>query len=407
MTSKRLYYQDSYKTRFKGRIVERVQQDGVTAVVLDRTCFYPTSGGQPFDRGMMNQVPVQNVTIRETDGAILHWLGEADIWSDEITADIDWPRRFDHMQQHSGQHILSQAFIQAADAETVSFHLGEQSVTIDVQARDFKSENIEYAEHLANQIVWQNRPVRIRAASPEEAQQLPLRKIPPTREGKLRLIEIDDFDLTACGGTHVSATGEVGMIKIVKLERNGDLLRVEFCCGQRALQDYRLKNSVVSRLTAVLTTGIPELVDSVSKLQTEVKESRRTLKQQQNAITQLDATVLLAQSKRKNKTIIITRVYPDSESNPGQLRALANRLMKEENVIALLGLAGEKSLLIFGRSKNAPGDMNQLIKPALQLLGSASGGGTAEMAQGGGPTADLERVEQAVARAERLLLGQL
>jgi alanyl-tRNA synthetase len=387
--------------------VERVQQGGLTAILLDRTCFYPTSGGQPFDRGIINQVPVQSVTLREADGAILHWIGEGDIWSDEITADIDWPRRFDHMQQHTGQHILSQAFIQAADAETVSFHLGEQSATIDVQATDFKPEHVEYAEHLANQIVWQNRPVRIRAASPEEAKQLPLRKIPPTREGKLRLIEIDDFDLTACGGTHVSMTGEVGMIKIVKLERNGDLLRVEFCCGQRALQDYRLKNSVVNRLTAVLTTGIPELVDSVSKLQAEVKESRRTLKRQQNAITQLDAAVLLAQGKRKGKTIIISRVYPESESDPGQLRTLANRLIKEENVIALLGLAGEKSLLIFCRSKNAPGEMNQAIKPALQLLGSASGGGTAEMAQGGGPTADLERVEQAVARAERLLLGQL
>lgn len=407
MTTRKLYYQDSYRTRFKAQIVDRVRQEGLTAVILDQTCFYPTSGGQPFDRGTINNVPVLNVTLREADGAILHWVGEGDIWSDTIVADLDWTRRFDHMQQHTGQHILSQAFIQAAEAETVSFHLSEQTVTIDLEATTVKPEHIEYAEHLANQVIWQNRPVHIRAASVEEAQELPLRKIPPVREGMLRLIEIENYDLTACGGTHVNATGEVGMIKIVKLERSGALLRVEFCCGQRALQDYRQKNSVVNRLTTMLTTGVPELVESVSKLQLETKEARRTIKRQHNAMIQLEADTLRAQGKRKNNTIIITRVYPDTDSDPGQLRTLAGRLVKEDNVVALLGLAGEKSLLIFCRSSNAPGEMNQLIKPALQLLGSASGGGTTEMAQGGGPTANVERVEQAVARAERLLMGQL
>jgi alanyl-tRNA synthetase len=173
------------------------------------------------------------------------------------------------------------------------------------------------------------------------------------------------------------------------------------------LQDYRQKNSVVSRLTAVLTTGPTEIVNSVTKLQEEVKESRRLIKQQQNAIIQQEVVNLIAQGKQKNKTTIISRVYPATESDPAQLRVLAGRLSKENNVVAFLGLAGEKSLLIFCRSQDAPGDMNQLIKPALQLLGSASGGGTADMAQGGGPAADIERVEQAVARAERLLLGQL
>lgn len=407
MGNKRIYYTDSYKNRFKATIIERVRHETATAVVLNQTCFYPTSGGQPHDRGSIDGVAVTNVTVRESDGAVLHWLSKGDIWSDDITAEIDWPRRFDHMQQHTGQHILSQAFLRVAEAETVSFHLSDKSVTIDLLATAVKPEHIELAEQLANQIIWQNRPIHTRFVSLEEAQQLNLRKIPPTREGTLRLIDIENFDLNACGGTHVRATGEVGLIKIVRLERNGNLLRVEFCCGQRALSDYRQKNSIISRLTAVLTTGTPELIDAVSKLQTENKDNKRTLKQQQNAIVQLEADKLLSQSKKKSKTHIITQVYSDNDSNAAQLRSLANQLIKQENVIALLGLAGEKSLLIFCRSANAPGEMNQLIKPALQQLGTASGGGSAEMAQGGGPATTVERLEQALARAERLLLGQL
>lgn len=407
MTTKRLYYEDAYTTRFKARIVERVRLENGTAVVLDKSYFYPTSGGQPFDKGFINDVPVLDVTVRERDGAILHWISKGDIWSEDIVADIDWARRFDHMQQHTGQHILSQAFMRVANAETLSFHLSEETVTIDLEATAVQPEHIEQAEFLANQVVWQNRPVRIRAASTEEAQELPLRKIPAGRDGRLRLIEIEDFDITACGGTHVSATGEVGLIKVVKLGRVGANLRVEFCCGQRALADYRQKNSVVNRLTAVLTTGAGEIVDSVTKLQEEVKETRRQIKRQQTSLIQLEADNLLAQGKKKNATTIVTRVFTDAESDASHLRTLASRLTKEGDVVALLGLAGEKCMLIFSRSAAAPGDMNQLIKPALQTLGSASGGGTGEMAQGGGPAADVERVEQAVARAERLLLGQL
>lgn len=407
MVHKRIYYTDSYKSQFKATITERVREEQATAVVLNQTCFYPTSGGQPHDRGHINGMPVLDVTVRESDGAILHWLSKGDIWSDEVTAEIDWPRRFDHMQQHTGQHILSQAFLRVAEAETVSFHLSDKSVTIDLLATAVKPEHIELAEQLANQIIWQNRPIHTRFVSVAEANQLNLRKIPPSREGTLRLVDIENFDLNACGGTHVRATGEVGIIKVVRLERNGNLLRVEFCCGQRALGDYRQKNSIISRLTAVLTTGTTELVEAVNKLQQENKENKRTLKQQQNAIVQLEAAQLMAQSKKKSKINIITRAYNDTDSNPAQLRTLANRLAKEDKTIALLGLAGEKSLLIFCRSADAPSEMNQIIKPALQLLGTASGGGTAEMAQGGGPTATVERLEQALARAERLLLGQL
>lgn len=407
MTSKRLYYQNAYTTRFEAKIVDRVRDEEQTAVILDETFFYPTSGGQPFDIGTINNIPVHNVTIREKDEAVLHWLDTKELWQDEIVGQINWPRRFDHMQQHTGQHILSQSFIQIAQAETVGFHLSDNTLTIDLHTTQISPTQVEEAEYLANQIIWQNRPIHIRFVTLEQAQQLALRKLPPVRQGKLRLIEIDKFDLTACGGTHVRHTGEVGIIKIVKLERQNNQLRVEFVCGQRALHDYRLKNSIINQLSAELTTGIGDVVESVLRAKEELKESRRQLKKQQEQLLYFKAAELLKTGKMVGNTAVISHVFTSSESDPGQLRILANHLTQNDQVVALLGLAGEKSQLLFCRSQSAPGEMNQLIKPALQILGSAAGGGTAVMAQGGGPSMDVARIQQAVEKAERLLIGQI
>lgn len=407
MTNTRLYYQNAYTTRFEATIVERVREDGQTAVVLDQTYFYPTSGGQPFDTGTINNVPVQNVTIREKDEAILHWLDTTNLWEDKVIGHINWARRFDHMQQHTGQHILSQSFIQIAQAETVGFHLSDNSLTIDLHTSQLSPTQIEEAEYLANQIIWQNRPIRIRMVTVEQAKKLALRKLPPVRQGNLRLIEIEQFDLTACGGTHVSQTGAVGIIKIVKLERQNNQLRVEFACGQRALHDYSLKNSIVNQLAADLTTGIEEILPSVLRSKEENKDNRRLLKKQQEQLLYFEAADLLQKGTMVGKTAVISRVFTSDELEPGQLRILGNHLTQSGQVIALLGLAGEKSQLLFCRSQSAPGEMNQLIKPALQILGSAAGGGSAAMAQGGGPGTDKERVQQAIEKAERLLLGQI
>ncbi|MCP4420242.1 MAG: hypothetical protein GY805_26860 [Chloroflexi bacterium] len=407
MTSNRLYYQKAYISHFEATIVERVrQQDGQTAVILDNTYFYPTSGGQPFDMGSINNIPVHNVTIREKDKAVLHWLDTQTLWKDEIKGKINWARRFDHMQQHTGQHILSQSFIQLAQAETVGFHLSENSVTIDLHTNKLSPNQIEEVEYLANQIVWQNRSVQIRSVTMEQAIKLALRKLPPVSGNHLRLIEIEKFDLTACGGTHVQQTGEIGMIKIVKLERQNNQLRVEFCCGQRALHNYRLKNGIVNQLSSELTTSSDKLVEAVLRFKSEAKENRRKLKKQQEKLLHFEAMSMLASGKKMGNTAVISHVFNATESDPGQLRILGNHLIKNENVIALLGLAGTKSQLLFCRSKDAPGEMNQLLKPALQILGSAAGGGSTIMAQGGGPATDQARVQQAIDKAERLLFGQ-
>ncbi|WP_420644051.1 alanyl-tRNA editing protein [Candidatus Leptofilum sp.] len=407
MTSQRLYYQNAYTTRFEATIVERVRDEDQTAVILDHTYFYPTSGGQPHDMGTLNNIAVHNVTIREKDAAVLHWLDTTDLWQNEVSGHVNWARRFDHMQQHTGQHILSQAFIQVAQAETVGFHLSDNTLTIDLHSSQLNPNQVEEAEYLANQIIWQNRPVHIRSVTMAQAKELPLRKLPPVRQGNLRLIEIDKFDLSACGGTHVRHSGEVGIIKIVKLERQNNQLRVEFACGQRALNDYRLKNSIVNQLSAELTTGADEIVTSVQRSKEENKENRRRLKKQQEQLLFFEAKTLIEQAKMVGKTAVVTRVFGEDEIDPGQMRVLGNHLTQNDHVVALLGLAANKSQLLFCRSNDAPGEMNQLIKPALQILGSAAGGGSAVMAQGGGPGTDQERVQQAIDKAERLLIGQI
>ena len=403
----RLYYKDSYQTKFEARVKEQFTHNGRYALILDKTYFYPTSGGQPNDRGTINDTAVEDVTVRKADGAIIHWLTE-EISDKEITGKIDWPRRFDHMQQHTGQHILTQAFIKTADAKTISFHLSQDSVTIDLHTAEITPAEIEQAEELANQIVWQNRPITVHMVTSEQAKNLDVRKIPTYRTGQLRLIrllDIEQFDLTACGGTHVARTGAVGLIKIVKLERRGEGLRVGFNCGGRALYDYRLKNSLANQLSTTLTTGYTELIPSVTRLQDDLKQAQRKIKKQQGELTQYEAMRLLQNGKQKGQTTIITHVF--GEGDPSSMRALGAYLAKHDGVVALLGLAGDKSQLIFCRAEDAPGQMNQLLKPALQMLGTAAGGGSETFAQGGGPTASEDQISQALGRAERLLLGQI
>jgi len=399
----RAYYLDSYTIQFDARVVERLAVDNYPAVILDKTYFYPTSGGQPFDKGKMNEAAVIDVLVRTQDGAVIHLL-EHELNEDQVSAVIDWQRRFDHMQHHTGQHILSQAFIQIADAQTIGFHLSQASVTIDLDKRELTSDQIEEAERVANELIWQDRPVTTRSVSIEEAKQLSVRKIPATRNGNLRLVDIEDFDLTACGGTHVARTGEVGVIKIIKQERRGDKQRIEFCCGKRALRDYRQKHEIVVELSTRMTTGGTELNAGVKRLQDENKQLRRQIKKQQSELSRLEAAHLLGQGSQLGDTTLVTSVFSDRD--PGQVRALGSQLIRHDGVIALLGLTGNRTQLIFCRAASAPGNMKNLLNTALSNLGSHSGGGSETFAQGVGPAADVILVQQAIKAAEKQLLEE-
>ena len=406
--SERAYFSNATTTRFAGVVVETTAVDGRPAVRLASTYFYPTSGGQPHDTGQLRQgdrlTRVDDVVVRESDDAVLHVL-DGPLAPGDVAAEIDWPRRFDHMQHHTGQHVLSQAFIRVAEAETVSFHLSAQSVTIDLDRADLTAEEVRAAETLANEVVAQNRPVRARQVTLDEAAALPLRKRPPGRGGYLRLVEIDGFDLTACGGTHVAGTAEVGPIKVLKTERRGPTTRVEFVCGGRAVADYRLKHDVTQQLGAALTTGLGDLAPALARLQEEARQLRLELKRERGARLALEAGQLLAAAEEAGGARLVRRGFVGREVE--ELRQLANLIAGDApaaGVVVLLGLAGERAQLVFVRPAGGPDvAMGDLIRPALAALGGARGGGGALAAQGGGPAADEATVGAALDAAVQRL----
>jgi alanyl-tRNA synthetase len=391
----RLYYTDSYLTSFDAQLLERTTYNGSPAVVLDQSCFYPTSGGQPHDTGTLNEIPVLDVVVRESDGAVLHVL-KGELNADHVSGKIDWTRRFDHMQHHTGQHILSQAFVQLAQAETVGFHMSPDSVTIDLDTPDITPAAVDAVEILANQIVTDNRPVSVWFPLEEELARLQLRKVPEV-EVKLRVVDIEGFDVNACGGTHVAHTGEVGLIKILRVERRGDIARVEFQCGGRALQDYRRKHVVLSQLAAELTTGYTEISAVLQKLREENKTLQRELRTLRATLLEQEAEQLWQTADRAGDFALVMLTLENRDL--GDARQLVQKLIAHPATIALCGVAGEKAQLIMARSDDLPYDMVPVLLRGLAVWGIDRGGGRPSFAQGGGASASIEQVRAALSAA--------
>ncbi|MGB9870182.1 MAG: alanyl-tRNA editing protein, partial [Anaerolineae bacterium] len=398
--TERLYYTDSYQTHFTARVVERLTWDGRPAVVLDRTAFYPTSGGQPSDRGRLGGTPVLGAEVREPDGAIVHILA-APLPDDEVTGEIDWPRRFDHMQQHTGQHLLSAACEQLLDADTVSFHLGAEVSTIDLNVPRLAREALEEVEERVNQVIWENRPVRAYFVHPEEVETLPLRR-PPQVEGPIRLVEVagDEggrpFDLNPCGGTHVARTGEIGLLKVLRLDYRGQETRVEFVCGGRALRDYRLKNGVLLNLAAMLTVGYRELPEAVGRLQEEAKTARREARALRERLVEAEAA-RLAETAGVVGSLRVARAVEENW-DPADLRALAQKVAAHPGMVALVAsVGGERVHLCVACAEGVPADATALLRAVAEPLGG-KGGGQARFAQGSAPATSRQQVEEALER---------
>ena len=290
--TERLYYTDCYLREFEAHVIAVEPSANGFRAFLDKTAFYPESGGQPSDRGMLGGSKVLDV-VDEGD-TVVHLLDSRPD-SDAVKGAIDWARRFDHMQQHTGQHVLSAAFERAGQYKTVSFHLGAESSSIDLDSDRLGERQLEEAEALANQIVFEDREVRILFRSAEEANQMELRK-PTEREGDIRLIRIGDFDLSACGGTHVSRTGAIGIIAVRKFERMKGLTRVEFLCGGRALRAARSDFKVLSE-SARLFSGAPNNLPAlIEKQAEELKNSTRTRIKQAELLAEYKALELLREA---------------------------------------------------------------------------------------------------------------
>jgi len=314
---------------------------------------------------------------------------------------IDWARRRDYMQQHTGQHILSQAFVRVAGAATVGFHLGATYATIDLDQTGLADATLEAVERLANRVVLENRSVHSRFVPPGELASLPLRR-PPKVQQDVRVVEIEGFDCSACGGTHVRATGEVGSIKIVKTERRGDETRITFLCGERALADYARKHALVQRLVARLTCGEDEIERAIDRLEEEHRAVRRALREAEEALLSYEADALWASAHPIGHIRVISRVYRDT--SPDRARRIAQMLRDRPGTVVMLACGAERPQLILARSEDVPVDVRLLLQAACQICGGR-GGGRPDWAQGGGGNPD--RLEDALRAAAETLRDQL
>ena len=401
----RLYYTDSFLSEFDAQVVELVTTPR-PAVVLDRTAFYPTSGGQVFDTGWLEAKGgrLRVVEVAEEGDRILHYLESipaAVAPGTQVRGAIDFARRRDHMQQHSGQHVLSAAFLRLFEMPTVSFHMGDEVCTIDLEAKSATAGQIEAAEDLANQVVMEDRPVEIRFVGLEEARGLGLRKLPPAEREQLRLIDIRDFDLTACGGTHVRSTGQIGAILARKTEKVRQGVRVEFVCGERAIAAARRDRMALNEAAGVLSAHIWEVPQQVRRAQEEARAGRKQRSDLLNELAELHAGRLLEQTPESDGFHLVVKVFPDRDLE--FIKLLAQKLARADGqrAVALLGAVEGAPALVFAQTAGLPFDMGALMKEALAASGGR-GGGTKDMAQGG--VAGVEMLNAALERVRARLL---
>jgi alanyl-tRNA synthetase len=384
--TERLYYTDSFLREFDAQAISCEASGERFEVVLDRTAFYPTSGGQPHDTGRLGDANVVEVFDREADDAVVH-VTDRPVLPGAVHGTIDWERRFDHLQQHTGQHLLSAAFLKLFRFPTVSFHLGREISTIDLEAPSVVPRHIEEAERLANQVIFEDRPIAVSFREKEELAGLGVRKR-VNREGTLRLVGIEEFDIQPCGGTHAARAGQVGAILVRKIERQKHLWRVEFVCGARAIRNARADFEMLGAAAREIGCGPAELPEMVKKLIDEGKRANRERARTMERLAEFEVQSLLARGEK-----IIVHAF--DEGDAAFVRRVAATLAKEQGVQAVVASRAARHL-VFARAEDVAGDMNLMLHEILTPAGG-KGGGTKEFAQGTFPEA--ANVEELMARA--------
>ncbi len=397
--NERLYYEDAYLIRFSAQVAERLTHQDQPAVRLVRSAFYPTSGGQPHDTGRLNGTAVVDVQVG-ADGTVLHLLAEPlPEEAENVSGKIDWARRYDHMQQHSGQHLLSQTFFRRLGLETVSVHFGDALNTVDLDGPPLAAAQLADIETAANEMVWKNRPIRAYWVNEEERGKVPLRRAPAV-QGSTRIVEIDKFDWSACGGTHVRRTGEIGLISLLRIEKRRGKSRVHFVCGRRALADAAERRGLLRETAGLLDSGVDDVPELVAKLQEALRSAERELKALQEGLVEYQARELLAEAEAAGGLRLVVREMADSE--PAAVQRLASALVAGLGVVALLGCArGDKGTAVFARSEDCSVHVGNLLRDTLRQFGGG-GGGRSDFAQGGGVAAEkLSDVLSAAAETVR------
>ncbi|MCK5126738.1 MAG: hypothetical protein KAR42_10825 [candidate division Zixibacteria bacterium] len=377
MTEK-LYHNDSYMIDFEAEVVSIEKSKDGYLVKLNKTAFYPTSGGQLFDTGMIKDCPVVNV-ISEND-EIIHIVKDSlDIRAGELVpCHIDWERRRDNMQKHTGQHILSQAFVRACTAETVSARLGEDDSTIDLNTANLSDEDIHRAEILANQIVFENRPVSVSYIPGDRLKELPLRKIPDRSESEYRIIEVDGFDWSACGGTHCKSTGSVGMIKIIGLEKIRSTIRLRFLTGFGALEDYHWRLEQIENISNLLTRHGRETEAAVIQLLDERDSYRRQVSSLKKSMLPGLIEDWISKTQMISGVKVVAIYLEGNDFNEAKGAALG--IINKYPAAAIIGMNDK---LVVAVNKETKLSASDIIKKAVEIYGG-KGGGSPQIAQGGG-----------------------
>ena len=368
--TRRLYFEDPYLSEFEAVVLERLEREGRPAAVLDRTAFYPESGGQPSDRGTLGGVPVLDVV--EEAGRVVHVLGAPlpeGAAGGPVRGSVDGSRRFDHMQQHTGQHILSQAFLEVLRGETRSFHLGPEVSALEIGIRQASDDEVETVERAANRIVFEDREVRTSFVPEERIREVPLRR-PPKVSGLIRIVEVAGFDWSACGGTHVRRTGEIGLVKVIGAERIRDNVRFTFVCGGRALGDYALKTRLLRRIAGQFSARETDSPAAVEKAQAELKDLRRRVKRLAETAAAAEARELV----RGAAGPVLSGLLADR--GPEEARALAVHVTRLGGAVALFAAAAAGRGHFLAASSGASGfDVRTLI-PVVSAVIPAKGGGS-------------------------------
>jgi alanyl-tRNA synthetase len=398
--TERLYYGDSYLTEFEATVVAHGEGG---RVYLDRSAFYPTSGGQPFDRGLLRGSGTPGLAVLDVvdEGErVAHVLGGSEASKlaagERVTGTIDWARRFDHMQQHSGQHLLSAVFFEGLGLATRSVHFGAETSTLDLDTSELGAEPLLAVEARANELVFDNRALSVADEQAPEG----LRK-ESARSGPLRIVSIAGLDRSACGGTHVARTGEIGPILLRRLERVRKLLRVEFVCGGRATRRARSDYDALARLGGLLSASVDDVVDVVSKRMAEQQRDAAALRMARESLDSYQAAELYARARAEAGEGAALHFERRAEGSVQELRGLAQAYAAHPNALLIVALERSASILL-AASADTGVDAGALLKAALAAKGGR-GGGSARVAQGSVDCADAlaEVLRDVRARLER------
>jgi alanyl-tRNA synthetase len=376
METDRGYATNAYQTDFEARIIDTQIIHDHQGVILDRTFFYPTGGGQPHDTGTLQGVRV--IDVIEQDEAVIHVM-DGKITTGKVTGKVDWKRRFDHMQQHTGQHVLSQAFVQVMGVETTGFHLGEEVTTIDLATSGLTWEAIHQVEDEANRVVFQNLPVRVHEATKETYSQFPLRK-PPAVEGTIRILEVDHYDWSACCGTHVKSTGEIGLIKGVRFEKYKNGSRVTFLCGHRTLKALQQKTEILETVSRRLTFAETDLVQGIERL----LDQQKRLKKLEKQLLVYEATERASRARKIGELFFHHDLFTDRDVR--SVQSLCRQMTGNPKTVCLFGLQSNRATIVLGQSEKGPLDLKSLTSKISELIKGKGGGNQRQIQVSGAET---------------------